>query len=167
MADGVWKITSTHRSEPHLVNSLRPSCTCRSFMRTHFPCRHIFQLLGVPGVVQPAQGLREYSLLHEGPISRYSHHSVYRASVNRGPRFTGPQPTGPLGLPGLLSSPCANVPRLTGLFCLPGFLARFRFPREVNRGTVQYTRMISILADACTLYIRLDEQSIQLSCTLK
>ena len=42
---GVYRLESTHRSEPHQVHTSVPSCTCRNFRRTKFPCRHIFQLV--------------------------------------------------------------------------------------------------------------------------
>ena len=101
VADGVWKITSTHRSEPHLVNSLRPSCTCRSFMRTHFPCRHILQLLD--------EGFLEWSNLPKDYVNiPFFTKDRYPGTVI--PRFTGPQSTGALGLPGL-SQPGPSVYR--------------------------------------------------------
>ena len=45
ISDEVFDISSTHRPEPHRVNIRAPSCSCKSFTTTHFPCRHLFQLL--------------------------------------------------------------------------------------------------------------------------
>ncbi|XP_063691595.1 uncharacterized protein LOC134823928 [Bolinopsis microptera] len=45
VVDGVFHVKSSHRSEPHQLNIRGPTCTCRNFSRTHFPCRHIFQVI--------------------------------------------------------------------------------------------------------------------------
>ena len=45
VATGVFMISSTHRPEPHVVHMTLPSCSCRHFRRTKFPCRHIFMLV--------------------------------------------------------------------------------------------------------------------------
>ncbi|XP_063690818.1 uncharacterized protein LOC134823323 isoform X3 [Bolinopsis microptera] len=45
VVDGVFLVSSSHRSEPHKLNIRGPTCTCRNFCRTHFPCRHMFQAI--------------------------------------------------------------------------------------------------------------------------
>ena len=45
VAEGVFLISSSHRNEPHKLNIRGPTCTCRSFTTTHFPCQHIFQAI--------------------------------------------------------------------------------------------------------------------------
>ena len=41
----IFRCHDPHREEPHIVNLLHPSCSCRSFTNTRFPCRHMIEII--------------------------------------------------------------------------------------------------------------------------